>query len=509
MKTYGGNEQTTPDRTAKPHETAGIAVTGNRASTATIQGFQELADNSPGSVQLKRQAELIAAGTVSTRMRHFQDIADNSLQTAQRKPQAESAAPRAAAPGTAPVHGGLPDRLKSGIESLSGMRMDHVKVHYNSNKPKQLQAHAYAQGSEIHLASGQEQHLAHEAWHVVQQAQGRVKATQLKGAVALNDDAGLEAEADAMAAKLHAPVSVPDELSVQPGKSTSGAVAQCVSSVSALKFIPSAADMVFINALDGQIAQAETDASNDVQNNPAPALHTVHQTAYMNHPSARAWGNCVEEKLNVWAVANGWSTQNNSGGSNPDYSRMNGGTKIWADLTTAAEAGAGASHIIDKLDRKVASGENSAGWVAADVVHNSLDPLNGGPPVAPIPNGAVSLAHRNAWQTYKSYMNVDGEYDDLMGLRIQAAGPLPGYATYTQVWNQAQRDTFADWINGHNDANLQQDESEDESSDDESSDDEDNFEDESEDSNDGRVRKKRKTQHHIASDDEDEAALSE
>lgn len=496
MKTYGGKEQTTPGRTAKPQETAGAAFTSNRAATATIQGFQKLADNSPRAVQLKQQAELIAAGTLSTTMRHFQ---------AQRKPQAEGTAAGPAAPRAALVHGGLPAQLKSGIESLSGMSMDHVKVHYNSDKPKQLQAHAYAQGSEIHLASGQERHLAHEAWHVVQQAQGRVKATtQRKGAVALNDDAGLEAEADAMAAKLHAPASVPLGRSVQPGKSTYGAVAQCVTSVSALKFIPAAADLVFINALDGQIAQAEIDASNDVQNNPAPVFHSVHQTAYMNQPSARAWGNCVEEKLNVWALANGWSTQNNSGGSNPDYSRMNGGTKIWADLTTAAEAGAGASHIIDKLDRKVASNQDPTGWVAADVVHNSLDPLNGGPPVAPIPNGAVSLAHRNAWQAYKSYKNVEGAYNDLMELRTHMAGPLPGYATYTQMWNQAQRDTFADWINGNNDVNLQQDESEDEFSEDE-----DDFDDDSDDSDDGRVRKKRKMHHHTASDDEDEAVLSE
>ena len=100
---------------------------------------------------------------------------------------------------TKPNNTGLPDQLKSGIESLSGMSMDHVKVHYNSDKPAQLQAHAYAQGSEIHVAPGQEQHLPHEAWHVVQQAQGRVKpALQIKGRVGVNDDAGLEREADSM-----------------------------------------------------------------------------------------------------------------------------------------------------------------------------------------------------------------------------------------------------------------------------------------------------------------------
>ncbi|MDH4473781.1 MAG: DUF4157 domain-containing protein [Fluviicola sp.] len=100
-------------------------------------------------------------------------------------------------------HTGLPNNLKTGIEQLSGLSMNDVKVHYNSDKPAQLRAHAYAQGTEIHLASGQEQHLPHEAWHVVQQKQGRVKPTmQLKGKVAINDDTSLEREADAMGAKV-------------------------------------------------------------------------------------------------------------------------------------------------------------------------------------------------------------------------------------------------------------------------------------------------------------------
>jgi hypothetical protein len=97
---------------------------------------------------------------------------------------------------------GLPDQLKSGIESLSGLSMDDVKVHRNSDKPAQLQAHAYAQGTEIHLAHGQEEHLPHEAWHVVQQKQGRVKPTmQMKGKVNVNDEAELENEADVMGRK--------------------------------------------------------------------------------------------------------------------------------------------------------------------------------------------------------------------------------------------------------------------------------------------------------------------
>lgn len=97
---------------------------------------------------------------------------------------------------------GLPDNLKAGIENISGYSMNDVKVHYNSAKPATLQAHAYAQGTDIHLAPGQERHLPHEAWHVVQQKQGRVKPTQqLKSRIPVNDDTGLEKEADSMGRK--------------------------------------------------------------------------------------------------------------------------------------------------------------------------------------------------------------------------------------------------------------------------------------------------------------------
>ena len=97
---------------------------------------------------------------------------------------------------------GLPDKLKSGVESLSGYSMDDVRVHKNSDKPAQLNAHAYAQGTEIHLAPGQEKHLPHETWHVAQQKQGRVKPTkQMKSKVNINDDQNLEREADIMGAK--------------------------------------------------------------------------------------------------------------------------------------------------------------------------------------------------------------------------------------------------------------------------------------------------------------------
>ena len=96
---------------------------------------------------------------------------------------------------------GLPDQLKTGVESLSGIAMDDVKVHYNSSEPAKLQASAYTEGTDIYIAPGQEKHLPHEAWHVVQQKQGRVQASiQMKG-INANVDFMLEKEADVMGAK--------------------------------------------------------------------------------------------------------------------------------------------------------------------------------------------------------------------------------------------------------------------------------------------------------------------
>ena len=125
-----------------------------------------------------------------------------------RQPEAAHAPAPPRTRSTPPNTTGLPDGLKSGIEALSGISMDGVNVDYNSPQPAQLNALAYAQGRDIHVAPGQERHLPHEAWHVVQQAQGRVKPTmQMKDGVPVNDDKGLEHEADVMGARASAPAA--------------------------------------------------------------------------------------------------------------------------------------------------------------------------------------------------------------------------------------------------------------------------------------------------------------
>ena len=98
---------------------------------------------------------------------------------------------------------GLPIQLQENMEGMGGVDLSDVKVNYNSSKPKQMGALAYAQGNQIEIGPGQEKHLPHEAWHAVQQKQGRVQANasiQAKG-LPLNNDPALEKEADVMGEK--------------------------------------------------------------------------------------------------------------------------------------------------------------------------------------------------------------------------------------------------------------------------------------------------------------------
>jgi len=123
---------------------------------------------------------------------------------------------------------GMPERLKNGLEQLSGYDLSPVHVNYNSPRPKQLGALAYAQGTNIHLGPGQERHLPHEGWHVVQQMQGRVKPTlQMKSGVSINNDSSLEREADVMGTKsLHNMSETP--ASRRSSREAAGSVAQLI-----------------------------------------------------------------------------------------------------------------------------------------------------------------------------------------------------------------------------------------------------------------------------------------
>lgn len=169
------------------------------ARNGQFHACQQMAQHSARAMQFKTMSAMMNVSAVHAGMEGVEEEGRLQGGSIGRTEQKEAMAAEAEAPSN---NAKLPASLKAGIESISGISMDHVKVHYNSSLPARLNAHAYAQGSEIHLGPGQEQHLPHEAWHVVQQAQGRVRPTmQMKSGVPVNDDAGLEAEADAMRAR--------------------------------------------------------------------------------------------------------------------------------------------------------------------------------------------------------------------------------------------------------------------------------------------------------------------
>ena len=175
MHTYAPKNQTR-------HSQLTATSSSKRASTDRVAA--ELIDNRPETVgQIALHASANRSPQI-TQLRAVQEMMNPSVQRQQNKT-------------------GLPDDLKAGVESLSNMSMDDVNVHYNSSKPAALQALAYTQGTDIHVGPGQEKHLNHEAWHVAQQKQGRVRPTMQLGGTAINDDAGLEREADAMGRKAH------------------------------------------------------------------------------------------------------------------------------------------------------------------------------------------------------------------------------------------------------------------------------------------------------------------
>ncbi len=106
---------------------------------------------------------------------------------------------------------GMPKALQTGVEALSGVSLEGVRVHNHSNEPASIGALAYARDPDIHLGPGAERHLPHEAWHIVQQRQGRVSATGRVAGQAVNDSPALEAEASRMgAAAQMAHLSGPD-----------------------------------------------------------------------------------------------------------------------------------------------------------------------------------------------------------------------------------------------------------------------------------------------------------
>lgn len=102
-------------------------------------------------------------------------------------------------------HKSLPDKLQSNMESSLGHDFSNVGIHTNSQQAVQMNARAFTQNEQVHFAPGEfnpnsskgQNLIGHEFTHVAQQRAGVVKPTKvLQKGVAINDNAGLENEAD-------------------------------------------------------------------------------------------------------------------------------------------------------------------------------------------------------------------------------------------------------------------------------------------------------------------------
>ena len=97
----------------------------------------------------------------------------------------------------------LPAAMVDGIARLSGFDVSATRIRRRSDAPGRIGARAFTFGTEVHLGPGHEDRLAHEAWHVVQQSQGRAQRKSVVGVggVGINVDPSLEREADTMGAQ--------------------------------------------------------------------------------------------------------------------------------------------------------------------------------------------------------------------------------------------------------------------------------------------------------------------
>lgn len=160
------------DKNPKSEDRTSLAISNQNETTSNQS--TDFVDNSREAQEAKRLQEMADNSQESLALQQWQ----NNIQP----PPEENTT-------------GLPDDLKTNLESMSGMSLDQVKVHYNSPKPAKLEAHAYAEFPNIYIAPGQEKYLPEEAAHMIQQMQGRVKASKKVNGTPINDNPSLEKEA--------------------------------------------------------------------------------------------------------------------------------------------------------------------------------------------------------------------------------------------------------------------------------------------------------------------------
>lgn len=98
----------------------------------------------------------------------------------------------------------LPEDVQFQMESSFSQDLSNVKIHKNSRRAKELNAHAFTEGNDVHIADGKynpttnegKALIGHELTHVIQQKSGRVSPTVQFNRIGINTEDHLEKEAD-------------------------------------------------------------------------------------------------------------------------------------------------------------------------------------------------------------------------------------------------------------------------------------------------------------------------
>lgn len=168
-------------------ETPSFRIEDNRTQFAAQAKLKEAIQRMP-----EEEDELLQGKFVAQRAEMDEDELLQGKMTTQR----------AEGPAVAPA-------LSSMIPTFGAEMLSSVNLHPDSPAPREVGALAYTQGHDIHFAPGQfkpdtqagRQLIGHELAHVAQQDQGRVQPTTEIGGMPVNDNPGLEHEADEIGAK--------------------------------------------------------------------------------------------------------------------------------------------------------------------------------------------------------------------------------------------------------------------------------------------------------------------
>lgn len=202
-----GTQRQTESRTTRPGQRAGAAP-GRKTRTERIAGpaagggAAPVPPGDPASATLQMKWAATTARWMPTAVRP--DLFAEPVQRATTRDGSTAG-------GELPSDGAgkaMPVAVQTKMDRAFGTDLSAVRIH-EGPRSEALGARAYTQGTDVHFAPGEyrpdsqsgQELLGHELAHVVQQSQGRVRATTQAKGVGVNDDSALEAEADAMGAK--------------------------------------------------------------------------------------------------------------------------------------------------------------------------------------------------------------------------------------------------------------------------------------------------------------------